>query len=139
MIFYVEFAKKIFFFWLFTPQFFIRNKRHKRCGTFSERGVTKANVRWGKGGCACKINRNKQGGGGGSKTGSFERTYFLNDPYHNSFHLFYKPYESLLVVYKKIESFLLCWIFFQLLDIFHLIFKFTITIFLLDFDFFLRL
>ena len=55
-----------------SPQFFIRNKRHKRRGNYVNGG-----------GGACKTNRNERWGGRGSKTGSFEQTHFLNDPYLN--------------------------------------------------------
>ena len=43
----------------------------------------------------------------------------------NSFHLFYKLNQSVLLLYKKIESFLLCWSFLAFRYFFY-IYKFTI-------------
>ena len=70
MIFYVEFAKKLILFSLFTPWFFIRKKRHKFHRTFfkrEERGggnsLKQLYVEGGAGG-TCTTNRNEQGGRG---------------------------------------------------------------------------
>ena len=49
MIFYVEFTKNLILFSLFTPRFFIRNKRHKRRGTFFEGRGGEAGSRVGGG------------------------------------------------------------------------------------------
>ena len=72
--------KKLILFSLFTPRFFIRNMRHKRRGTFFERRGNSLKQTYVERGGTCKTNRNEQEGRKGSKTGSFERTYFLNDP-----------------------------------------------------------
>ena len=66
--------KKLTIFSLFTSQFFIRNKRHKRRGTFFERGGGNSLKRTYVGGVGWGTCE------GGSKTESFERTYFLNYP-----------------------------------------------------------
>ena len=65
------------------PIFYLKYKRHKRRRTFFEMGVGNSLKRkyvegGGRGGGGtCKTNK----GGGGPKTGSLERTYFLNDPF----------------------------------------------------------
>ena len=63
--------KKLILFSLFTLRFFIRNKRHKRHGTFFERegnSLKRTYVEGGGGGrrrgVTCKTNRKEQGEGG---------------------------------------------------------------------------
>ena len=77
LIFYVQFTKKLFFFSLFTPHFLfeisIISEHNSLKQTYIEGGGGR-----GGGGCTYKTNRNEPAGGGGSKTGSFEQTYFLN-------------------------------------------------------------
>ena len=98
MIFYVEFTKKLILFSLFTPRFFIGNKRLKRRGTFFKRGGNSLKRTYVEGGI-CKMNRNKQRRERGSKTGSFRQRYFLNDPPPQMFDYVLK--RPLLPVKKK--------------------------------------
>ena len=71
--------KKLILFSLFTLRFFIRNKRHKRHGTFFERegnSLKRTYVEGGGGGrrrgVTCKTNRKEQGeGGSGVKNWKF--------------------------------------------------------------------
>ena len=70
---------------LLTPRFFIRNKRHKGRGTFFEKAggggnsLKRTYVEGGRGVHVKRTGTNKRVEGG-SKTGSFKQTYFLNDP-----------------------------------------------------------